>query len=121
MAEGQREEGVDLRFLFGYTVIMRQNPLPIAPPTKIHEPVRVAVDFPAKPDPALPGAGRKVRPLAFVWSGRKIVVEKVNLVYKRRDGARDLWCFAVSDAANSYVLLYDPADMRWTLEEVYTL
>ena len=48
-------------------------------------------------------------------------MEKVNLVYKRRDGTRELWCFAVSDAANSYVLLYDPANLRWTLEEVYTL
>ncbi|MEK7538209.1 MAG: hypothetical protein AAB619_04535, partial [Patescibacteria group bacterium] len=78
----------------------------------------VAVDFlPASRQ----GQRTKVRPLAFVWSGKKYAVERVNLVYKRRDGARDLWCFAVSDAANSYVLLYDPADMRWTLEEVYTL
>jgi hypothetical protein len=90
---------------------MHQDALPVPPPTKVHDPVRVAVDF----------AGPKVRPLAFVWSGRKIVVEKVNLVYKRRDGARDLWCFAVSDAANSYVLLYDPADLRWILDEVYTM
>lgn len=90
---------------------MRQSPFPVPPPTKIHEAIRVAVDF----------AGPKVRPLAFVWSGKKYVVEKVNLVYKRRDGARELWCFAVSDAANSYVLLYDPANLRWTLEEVYTL
>lgn len=90
---------------------MHQNPLPAAPPTKIHEPVRVAVDF----------AGPKITPLAFIWSGKKYVVEKVNLVYKRRDGARELWCFAVSDAANSYVLLYDPASLRWTLDEIYTL
>lgn len=85
--------------------------LPTAPPTKVHEPVRVAVDF----------AGPKVRPLAFVWNHKKYVVDKVNLVYKRRDGARQLWCFAVSDAANSFVLLYDPENLRWTLEEVYTL
>ncbi len=90
---------------------MRQDPLPTPPPTKVHEPIRVAVDF----------AGPKITPLAFVWSGKKYVVEKVNIVYKRRDGARELWCFAVSDNANSYVLLYDPENLRWTLEEVYTL
>ncbi len=90
---------------------MRPDLFPTPPPTKIREPIRVAVDF----------AGSKITPLAFVWSGKKYVVEKVNLVYKRRDGARELWCFAVSDAANSYVLLYDPQNMRWTLEEVYTL
>ncbi|MBI5466635.1 MAG: hypothetical protein HY975_00255 [Candidatus Kerfeldbacteria bacterium] len=86
-------------------------PLPTSAPTKIQVPVRVAVDF----------AGTKVRPLAFVWSGRKYVVEKVNLVYKRQQGDRYLWSFAVSDAANSYVLLYDPETLRWTLDEVYTL
>ncbi len=90
---------------------MHANSLPVSPPTKIREPIRVAVDF----------AGPKIHPLAFVWNGRKYVVQKVNLVYKRRDGNRELWCFAVSDAANSYVLLYDPENMRWTLEEVYTL
>ncbi len=84
---------------------------PTAPPTKIHEPVRVAVDF----------QGSKIRPLAFVWGQKKYVVQKVNLVYKRQCGDRYLWCFAVSDAANSYVLLYDPESLRWTLEEVYTL
>lgn len=78
---------------------------------KIHESIRVAVDF----------QDTKIRPLAFVWGSKKYVVEKVNLVYKRQHGDRYLWCFAVSDRANSYVLLYDPDSLRWTLEEVYTL
>lgn len=90
---------------------MVQGIFPTPPPTKIREPIRVAVDF----------AGPKIKPLAFVWSGKKYIVEKVNLVYKRKDGHRELWCFAVSDAANSYVLLYDPDNLRWTLDEVYTL
>jgi NADPH-dependent ferric siderophore reductase len=90
---------------------MHQDAFPMPPPTKVHEAVRVAVDF----------FGHKVTPLAFVWSGKKYVIDKVNLVYKRRDGQRELWCFAVSDRANSYVLLYDPEQLRWILEEVYTL
>lgn len=84
-------------------------PLPTSVPEKVNEAIRVAVDF----------AGPKVRPLAFVWSGKKYTIEKVNLMYKRQLGDRFLWCFAVSDSANSYVLLYDPEDMRWTLEEIY--
>lgn len=87
------------------------SPLPTAIPTKVQEPVRVAVDF----------QGTKVRPLAFVWNHRKITVTKVNLVYKRRHGDGYQWCFAVSDPANSYVLLYDPEHLTWTLEEVYTI
>ena len=104
---------VDFGFYSVYTIRihMRQDAFPTPPPTKVHDPIRVAVDF----------AGPKITPLAFVWSGKKYVVEKVNLVYKRRDGARELWCFAVSDNVNSYVLLYDPDNLRWTLEEVYTL
>ena len=84
-------------------------PLPTSVPEKIRESVRVAVDF----------SGPKVRPMAFMWSGKKYVVEKVNLVYKRQHGDRFLWCFAVSDEVNSYVLLYDPEDLSWTLEEIY--
>ncbi len=84
-------------------------PLPTATPTPVHDRIRIAVDF----------SGPKVTPLAFMWSGRKIVVEKVNLRYKRQLGDRFVWCFAVSDSINSYVLCYDPEDLSWVLEEVY--
>lgn len=57
--------------------------------------------------------------MAFMWSGRKYVVTKVNLAYKRQKGARWEWCFAVSDEANSYVLVYDPEELTWILEEIY--
>lgn len=92
-------------------VYNRAYPLPAATPVKVGEPVRVAVDF----------QGSKIRPLAFVWGAKKYIVKKVNLVYKRRHGDGYQWCFAVSDASNSYVLLYDPENLRWTLEEVYSL
>lgn len=87
------------------------TPLPSATPIQVREPVRVAVDF----------QGAKVRPLAFIWGRKKYTVDNVNLVYKRRHGDGYQWCFAVSDTSNSFVLLYDPDSMRWTLEEVYTL
>lgn len=85
-----------------------QVPLPQGSPISVQEPVRVAVDF----------RGPTVRPLAFVWRNRKITVSKTNMVFKRQQGDRFVWCFAVSDEANSYVLRYDPETMRWTLEEV---
>lgn len=86
-------------------------PLPTSLPEKIQQPIRIAVDF----------AGPKVKPIAFVWSGRKYIVKRVNMVYKRPHGNRFDWCFAVSDDANSFILVYDPTDMRWILEEVYAL
>lgn len=89
----------------------RGVPMPTATPIQVREQIRVAVDF----------EGTKIRPLAFVWGQKKYVVQKVNLVYKRRHGDGYQWCFAVSDASNSFVLLYDPEHLKWTLEEVYSL
>ena len=75
---------------------------------KLNEPVRVFVDFKAQ----------QVRPVAFLRAGRRYVIKRVNLVYRKRVGKRFVWCFAVSDEANSYVLVYDPESLQWTLEEV---
>lgn len=75
---------------------------------KPHEPIRVVVDF----------AAQKVRPVMFVRQGRSYELQKVNLVYRRRKGTDYDWCFAVSDAANTYILSYDPKTLAWTLEEV---
>lgn len=85
--------------------------LPTSDPVKIGEPIRVAVDF----------NGLKIKPLAFVWNGRKYPVKRVSMVYKRQHGTGFWWCFAVTDEANSFILLYDPIKMSWVLEEVYAL
>ncbi|MFA6553880.1 MAG: hypothetical protein WCT27_05660 [Patescibacteria group bacterium] len=76
---------------------------------KPHELIRVVADF----------NGTKVRPLAFTRkTGRQYDIASVNLVYRRRVGDRQAWCFACSDAANTYVLSYDPDSLQWILEEV---
>jgi len=75
---------------------------------KIHERVRVFADF----------NGQHVRPVAFQWGGKRYDVQRVNLVYRRRLGARYVWCFAVSDVAQNFVIIYDPETLQWTLEEV---
>lgn len=99
--------------LHNYPPVVR--PSSTAAPEKIGEAVRVAVDF----RPADVAAGPRVMPLAFIWSGRKYTVRQLNLRYKRQLGNRFVWCFAVSDEANSYVLIYDPEELTWMLEEVY--
>ena len=78
---------------------------------KVHENVRVFTDF----------NGQRVRPVAFVRAGRKYEVQRVNLVYRKRVGKRFVWCFAVSDEGNSFVLVYDPENLGWILEEVSPL
>lgn len=76
----------------------------------LQEPVRVVVDF----------NHNKVRPLAFSRAGRRYNVLSVNLVYRKRAGSRYVWCFAVSDGANTYGLTYDPETLGWTLNEIQT-
>lgn len=74
----------------------------------LQDPIRVVVDFQAN----------KVRPLAFLHAGRRHEVTQVNLVYRKRLGARYVWCFAVSDGENTYGLTYDPENLSWVLSEV---
>ncbi len=78
---------------------------------KVNEPVRVFVDF----------KEQQVRPVAFLRAGRRYDVQRVNLVYKRRLGSRHVWCFAVSDSGNNFILMYDPESLQWMLEEVSSL
>lgn len=76
---------------------------------KLDEPIRVVADF----------SDKKVRPLSFTrHEGRRYDIDRVNLVYRTRVGDRYHWCFACSDAANTYVLFYDPYALRWTLREI---
>ncbi len=78
---------------------------------KVHEQLRVFADF----------NGSQVRPIAFMRANRRYEVQRVNLVYRKRVGTRFVWCFAVSDEGNNFVLVYDPETLRWTLEEVSSL
>ncbi|PIS40918.1 MAG: hypothetical protein COT26_00790 [Candidatus Kerfeldbacteria bacterium CG08_land_8_20_14_0_20_43_14] len=78
-----------------------------------HEKVRVFVDF-------SPGQNnfKRVIPRAFFWAGKRYDIQSVNLVYQRRRGNKQDWCFAVSDQANAFVLLFNPENLEWILEEV---
>lgn len=80
-------------------------------PQKFSQKIRVFTDF----------NGQQVRPIAFKWSGKRYDVRRVNLVYRRRVGSRYVWCFAVSDEAHNFVLVYDPENLQWMLEEVSSL
>ncbi len=76
---------------------------------KCNESIRVVADF----------RDDQVAPLAFIRRGsRRYDIEKVNLVYRTRVGDRYHWCFAVSDSANTYVLMYDPYALKWSLREI---
>lgn len=82
---------------------------------QIDEPVRVFVDF--APEDA--GKAHRVRPVAFLYGGRRYVVEHVNLVSEAGTGATKRFLFSVSDAANAFTLEYNPFSLQWRVREVF--
>jgi len=84
-----------------------------------HDTVRVIADFQPENKPQTGDVRyRKIRPLTFFWAGKRYDVQSVNLVYKRKIGTHDAWCFAVSDHANTFVLSYTPDLLQWSLDEI---
>lgn len=73
-----------------------------------HDKIRVFADF----------NGTKVKPIAFFWAGKRYDVASVNLVYRRRVGKHNVWCFAVSDESNTFILTYNPESLEWILDEI---
>ncbi len=80
-----------------------------------HEKIRVLADF-QKVDTQ--ERTKRVKPIAFFWGGKRYDVASINLVYRRKKGMANVWCFAVSDSANSFVLSYDPETLEWMLDEI---
>lgn len=61
----------------------------------------------------------KVEPLFFKWGGRTYRVEKLNLVYKERDGDDKIYYFSVSDNANYFKLAFYTRDLSWKIMESF--
>jgi len=61
----------------------------------------------------------KVRPCFFWVRRQKKKVEKVNLIYSRREGSAKIYYFSVSTKTASYKLSYNSETLGWRLLEVY--
>lgn len=59
--------------------------------------------------------GRSVSPVAFHWGLKKYRVDRVNLAYRRRDGGRLYYHFAVTSGTGTFDLCFDPELMEWRL------
>ena len=75
----------------------------------INEPIKVLVSF----------LGTQVKPLSFVWQGRRYNPTKINLVHSERKGDSRIYYFSVSDNANFYRLAFDNQSLEWRLLEIY--
>jgi hypothetical protein len=63
--------------------------------------------------------GKAPVPKWFVWSGRRHAVDRVEHVWKSRDGRMPLWGFSVLSGADVYELQWNPQTLRWLLEKVH--
>ncbi len=66
------------------------------------------------------GERGRIRPVWFVWNGRRYRVDSVNHVWQDKIGREMLVFFSVSDEANTYLLCYHSVRMEWTICGVYT-
>ena len=61
-----------------------------------------------------------VNPVAFRWGNKKYLVEKVNLIHTRYEGAVKCYFFSVSTkSGGEYQLKYNTDNMKWILDEFY--
>ena len=66
------------------------------------------------------GGKNRMKPLWFIWNGKKYQIASVNHVWKERDGREVFYCFSVSDEANTYLLRYNTLQMQWVICGIYT-
>ena len=73
-----------------------------------HDPIDVEARF----------GQRGMRPLWFVWQGKRRIIQEVTGAWSERDGALLHRCFAVSDGEAVYELAFDARALRWWLTKV---
>ena len=78
--------------------------------TELDEPIQVEVFF----------AGGKVKPLWFLWRGRKIAVKETTFIWKHTEGASTFAHFSVTDGVDTYELVLDSKCFSWKLHKVET-
>jgi len=77
--------------------------------TEIGERIEVAAVF---------GRGEKIRPVWFVWNGKKIQVEQITYRWTEREGAETYHRFSVTDGAGLFELSYTAGRLCWELVAV---
>ncbi len=76
---------------------------------QINEPIDVIAKF----------TGNKTIPIKFLWKGREILIQKINLTWSNFEGRAKFYFFAVSDNTNYFKLQFNCDNLTWTLLESY--
>lgn len=60
----------------------------------------------------------KIQPSVFFWHGRRIKIEKINLIHTSKNGSNIFYHFSISSEGNFYRLKFDVGKLNWSLEAV---
>lgn len=74
---------------------------------ELNEPINVWVFF----------KGREIIPYVFFWKGRRIKVEKINLIHDSKEAVLKRH-FSISSEGNFYQLGLDLKALKWSLEAI---
>lgn len=58
---------------------------------------------------------REVRPVWFIWQGKRRMIRAVTTTWSERDGFLIHRCFAVTDGDTLYELRFEGRALRWHL------
>lgn len=56
-----------------------------------------------------------IQPYIFFWRGRRIKVDKINLIHTSKNGASTFYHFSISSGGNFYELEFDSQKLKWIL------
>ncbi len=76
--------------------------------TELNEPIEVGAIF----------RRGGIRPVWFLWKGRKYGVREITYRWKERAGESWRHSFSVFDGANTFELVYDSKTLEWRLGRV---
>lgn len=78
--------------------------------TEVNEPIKVGVVF--------GDDKKKLKPVWFVWSGRKYDIREITYIWMERTGNASIHHFTVTDNAHLFDISYCTDTMVWTLHSV---
>jgi hypothetical protein len=59
-----------------------------------------------------------IEPYVFFWKGRRIKIDKINMVHTKKDPSGVSYFFSVSNGQNFYRLKFEMPSLKWFLEAV---
>jgi len=80
--------------------------------TEVNEPIKVGAIFGDNK--------KKLKPVWFVWSGRKYGIKEITYIWTEKVGRSIIHHFAVTDGANLFDISYSTDALIWTLHSVET-